>query len=481
MSFRIPLLLALLLAMANCGIATPRSMHARHRDNHQHIAAMRLREARLPGPEKLLPHAAKFDIQGRNWPQLVHKLHQQPNSTITIVTLGGSVTVGYTKSNTSYPEEFMAWLQQLYPAATFQLHNLARRATAATFAALCVVQDVPQDADLIVVEYSVNGYGGQCQCFTSPQVAGYETLLRKLITKAPQAALLGFASFMWKTQDQKRAPYYETGEDQQAVVARRYGVPFMSVRDALYDAMWDPSNPHGVKMSEILVDIVHPGDHGAKVYASFLAWALRHQAMRLMLPGVAATEQGHHRHSITGQQRLPPPIKPEAAQEHWTTFCADGLKLKEHVVANKGWNWVDEGSNTCGGCHKYGYATWDVGASITFAVNSALLSEADKKSNGTVKLAVSYLRSYSDMGVVRLECVSGCKCSPLDMDAKNVKPTSELHTQRTTISDHPRCLLKLTVLDKTSTGKHKFRVSSLAVHKQDKILSSSYAPVYDHH
>jgi hypothetical protein len=37
----------------------------------------------------------------------------------------------------------------------------------------------------------------QCQCFTSPQVAGYETLIRKIIKKAPKAALLSFASFMW--------------------------------------------------------------------------------------------------------------------------------------------------------------------------------------------------------------------------------------------------------------------------------------------
>jgi hypothetical protein len=38
---------------------------------------------------------------------------------------------------------------------------------------------MPSDADLVIVEYSINGYGGQCQCFTAPQNAGYETLVRK--------------------------------------------------------------------------------------------------------------------------------------------------------------------------------------------------------------------------------------------------------------------------------------------------------------
>jgi hypothetical protein len=57
----------------------------------------------------------------------------------------------------------------------------------------------------------------------------------------------------------------------------------MSVRDALYDAMFDDSNPHGVNRTRILVDIVHVGDYGASVYAAFLAWALRHQMTRAML------------------------------------------------------------------------------------------------------------------------------------------------------------------------------------------------------
>jgi hypothetical protein len=289
----------------------------------------------------------------------------------------------------------------------------------------------------------------------------------------------------------------------------------MSVRDALHDAMWDPTNPYGVNMSDILIDNVHIGDHGAKVYASLLAWGLRHQVTRILRHGSAASSGlGHHQvHSRSGKRLpqartaaleeeaptgespppnqqgpgglggtsqewpwLPPPINPETAQERWNTFCATGLKLKEHVVANRGWKFVDEGSNACPGCHKYGYAAFDVGASITFRVDSAVLSEADKKSNTTVKLAISYLMSYQDMGVARLECVGGCKCPATDLDASHTKRTSELTTQRYTISDHPSCLLKLTVLDKTKSGKHKFRLASLAVHKHDKIMGGMYVP-----
>lgn len=49
---------------------------------------------------------------------------------------------------------------------------------------------------------------------------------------------------------------------------------------------------------------------------------------------------------------MPPPLNPEAAQEDWPTFCAEGLSLKAVVKDNKGWEFVDEGSNQCAGCHK---------------------------------------------------------------------------------------------------------------------------------
>jgi hypothetical protein len=33
------------------------------------------------------------------------------------------------------------------------------------------------------------------------------------------------------------------------VIARRYGIPMMSIRDAIYDEMMDPGNPFGIKRS----------------------------------------------------------------------------------------------------------------------------------------------------------------------------------------------------------------------------------------
>jgi hypothetical protein len=306
----------------------------------------------------------------------VHKL-LTGGGTVRVAAFGGSVTVGYRLSNTSYPERFVAWLSQAFPDTQFEFIPLARRATAATFAALCMVQQLPADTDLVLVEYSVNGYGGQCQCFTAPQTAGYEALLRKTAAAAPHAALLGFAAFMWLDKEGRPGTYYDTGgcdvscvmfyvrqcihdtvthvhrhphhantgEDQHGVVARRYGMPMVSARDALFDAMFDAQTGarHGINRSEVLVDAVHVGDHGADVYAGLLAWAVRHQATRVLLQHKSLAGAARH------TQPLPPPLNPEAAQESWPTFCAEGVGLKHYIVNNTGWTWVDEGSSACEG------------------------------------------------------------------------------------------------------------------------------------
>lgn len=196
----------------------------------------------------------------------------------------------------------------------------------------------------------------------------------------------------------------------------------MSVRDAMYDAMFDQDNPFGLNRSAILVDIVHGGrrggfrrmrcpervqtwvawsgvqagvvgwregdlradacegfimsrrdrvapagalrslfvrpavsDHGAKLYAGFLAWGLRRQVLRMLK---------HYGGRLPDAAAAPPPpliapLNPDAAMEDWPTFCAEGQGLQKVVKPSPGgeWQWVDEGSSACPGCHKYGFAS----------------------------------------------------------------------------------------------------------------------------
>lgn len=58
------------------------------------------------------------------------------------------------------------------------------------------------------------------------------------------------------------------------------------------------------------------------------------------------------------------PLNPDAASEDWPTFCAEGANLKDVVTPgdDEEWQWVDEGSSACPGCHKYGFASKEVRA-----------------------------------------------------------------------------------------------------------------------
>jgi hypothetical protein len=94
----------------------------------------------------------------RNWDRLAHKLIT-PGSNITVVAFGGSVTVGHHafNENSSWPEEAVSWLRNAFPAVGINFINLGHGATVAMAAALCYYHDMPADADLVLVEYSING------------------------------------------------------------------------------------------------------------------------------------------------------------------------------------------------------------------------------------------------------------------------------------------------------------------------------------
>lgn len=90
------------------------------------------------------------------------------------MSFGGSVTSGYWAGSTNpgWVDQLLPWLQQAFPNVTFKLLNLARGASDVIPAATCWYQYMPQDADLVFVEYSANGcdYLG-CTSWSAPRVS----------------------------------------------------------------------------------------------------------------------------------------------------------------------------------------------------------------------------------------------------------------------------------------------------------------------
>ena len=97
------------------------------------------------------------------------------------------------------------------------------------------------------------------------------------------------------------------------------------------------------------------------------------------------------------------------------------------------------------------------------------------------RLHVEYLASYEGMGMVEVACAEGCSCEPQTIDAhttaqdvRNVSvfQSHEFEAFRATPRGSTRrgrrprstpCELKVTLLARTSSGAHKFKLCSLTV------------------
>ena len=61
-----------------------------------------------------------------------------------------------------------------------------------------------------------------------------------------------------------------------------------------------------------------------------------------------------------------------------------------------------------------------------------------------VELAITALRSYDDMGVLRIECESGCTCVPSDIDMLTAKEGYALQvTRNVRVTQADQCRVRL--------------------------------------
>jgi len=109
-----------------------------------------------------------------------------------------------------------------------------------------------------------------------------------------------------------------------------------------------------------------------------------------------------------------------------------------------------------------------------------------------VELVVAYLTSYEHMGRARFSCASGCTCAPSEADAHHADRTSVSATAvlpvRSVIADDDdggggggagglaRCVLRVEVLEGTSSGEHKFKVIQVVSRAKEVFLEGAPQP-----
>ncbi|KIJ16490.1 hypothetical protein PAXINDRAFT_168599 [Paxillus involutus ATCC 200175] len=167
--------------------------------------------------------------------RVIHKaLLGQP---VTMSVLGGSVSACHGAgddplSPTCYPSSFFRWWSSVFPHPASELTNGAMRRTNSGYFAFCNAHHVPENTDLVILEFDVDDPGDQ------RGMENFELLVRSLLDRPDQPAVVILGHF----SPEIHAVYGFAGPDHwHNIVAQFYDVPHISVKPILYPSyMADP-------------------------------------------------------------------------------------------------------------------------------------------------------------------------------------------------------------------------------------------------
>ncbi|KAL4442048.1 hypothetical protein ABPG77_011309 [Micractinium sp. CCAP 211/92] len=472
-----------------------------------HAAAALVQGPPLPVPwQPLLSNAARrrglaFYGSGRRIERVAARL--LAGLPITAATLGGSVTVGAGSSGqkggskpNAYPQLFFRFLNASFPHRDHVFLNRGIGATTSGIYAVCADRMLPQSVDLVVVELTFNE--PEDAPFTFPQRRGFERLLRKLARMPRSPAVVVLHHYAWHYSRGDGVPaglFYRPAESQLSTLAQYYDLPSPSLRNALYPLMQADVAPFkvgrvrkvgdkslagtklptaGPRLADdyLYHDGIHPSDTGHKALAELLA-AVVQTAVDNVLADGKVPERG--RPPELKPLHLPPPMIP-GNNDAPTSVCAMQEDFKAVAKATSGFTYMaerPEGETFVE--QKWGYRGETPGSWIELQVST----EESPGKRGAATVYLGHLRSYEGMGAARVECRSGCTCAPSRADGLWSAHVSlmQMHTFQTT--QHPRCTLRVTILDLPTSGAgaargrgHKFQLSAIMVAHQPVVLSS---------
>ena len=173
---------------------------------------------------------------------------------VTVGVIGGSITqgAGASQPDKRYGERVAAWWRQTFPKTSIRFVNAGIGATGSDYGALRVKRDLLRHhPDFIVVEYAVNDPNTRATAET------LEGLIRQILQQTNQPAVL-----LLFTMHQNGG----NAQEWQAKVGRRYELPMISFRDAL----WPEIKEGRLKWNDVEADVVHPNNLGHDYCARFI-------------------------------------------------------------------------------------------------------------------------------------------------------------------------------------------------------------------
>jgi hypothetical protein len=107
-------------------------------------------------------------------------------------------------------------------------------------------------------------------------------------------------------------------------------------------------------------------------------------------------------------------------------------------------------------------------AAVALVPGATMRVTLDLHEAARTEASLEVLASYEGMGIVRVECLGGCACIPLNIDAhrpENHASTWTRHSLVLATSKEPRnarsCILQVSLLHATSSGGTRFSLRSV--------------------
>ena len=174
--------------------------------------------------------------------------------TISIVTLGGSITHGSGASVESkrYANIVAQWWRTAFPQANVKFHNSGIGATGSMLGVHRLERDVYKyEPDLLVVEFAVNDTSDGNQ-------ESYENLIRRVVTQSPDTAII----MLFMTTE-----WFSDKQAEEVPVGRAYGIPMISYRDAIKPEVEAGRYTFKTQLSD---DGTHPNDFGYAIVGNLI-------------------------------------------------------------------------------------------------------------------------------------------------------------------------------------------------------------------
>ncbi|KAG2491369.1 hypothetical protein HYH03_010367 [Edaphochlamys debaryana] len=142
------------------------------------------------------------------------------------------------------------------------------------------------------------------------------------------------------------------------------------------------------------------------------------------------------------------------------------------VIQNKGWR-LQMYYMTARGAHKLkpGWLTDEAGSILDFTINSSF--NGVTAPGEQVETLYTYTKSYDGWGIAQFSCIANCVCESRDVDAHvgaDGAKTSLTHVVKIRVSQHERCVIRMEVLQRTSSSGHKFKLASMMVRALKKTV-----------